>query len=644
MTRSARDGPWRSWRACRVSALRAARSTPDGHSRSARLARQTRAQGLAELRVADAPGEPALQGRPQKVGASAGGVGLLGGGDEGRAHGGRHLAAAAAAVALLEVGHETQVALDEPQPFHRRQADCGAGFQTQVAVQRPASGVHHFAGIQALVGIEQRLDLPVDLHQIVTQVGRGVLGAGHAQAVLAAQRAAETRHQVGHLVAHLAQAHEVRGQVQIQRRADVEQAGGGVAVERGLETHGVENLAKPVDVGRQVLGADAGVLDAGGGLDGTGAAGDQGQTGPAEAPHQLLLPGICADHGAEPEVQLPDLIHAVAVIVEELDQEEALAGRIVQTQQGAGRCERGLTLALAEDDAVQVLHRRGRQRQQLHRRLHGFGHRGEADDRQTAGRGPRNGPQPGRSDDRQRALAAGDQTGEVVGMVEEPIQAVPGPALDQDIGHPFANGGGVGVHQALGPGPQGLQVGVVASHPGDAAVRQNQLQGFHVACGGAVDRGVGARGVVGYHSAQGRSGRSGDIGAEPPSVGRQRPVEGVQDHAASDRDVAGVGMHGIEVGQVAGQVHDQTVAQGAADQAAPCAPRRDREPFVRRPPHDRRDLGGVRGKGHGGRCHLMDGRIGGVQRPAGGIDADVEVVGERGGHEAIISRAGQGPS
>ena len=61
------------------------------------------AQGVAARHA------PQFQRRADGVGPPAGGHDFLAGGDEGRAHGGRFLAAAAAAVALLEVADERAV-------------------------------------------------------------------------------------------------------------------------------------------------------------------------------------------------------------------------------------------------------------------------------------------------------------------------------------------------------------------------------------------------------------------------------------------------------------------------------------------------------------------------------------------------------
>jgi hypothetical protein len=156
---------------------------------AARLARQTVTQGLVQLsRSQRATFEAPLQRRPDRVGATSGGLNLIADGDEGGTHGGRLLEAPAAAVALLQVAHERSIPIDEAELRHEGQHQIGADTEAQVSIDLEATLIDDLAGIHHPFGIEQILDLVIRGHQLRSEVIRDVLGTRDPDPVLGRER------------------------------------------------------------------------------------------------------------------------------------------------------------------------------------------------------------------------------------------------------------------------------------------------------------------------------------------------------------------------------------------------------------------------------------------------------------------------
>ena len=172
-----------------------------------------------------------LQSGPDRVRAATGGHDLLTCREESRAHRRRILAAAAAPVALLQVADKRFVAGREGEDRLERQFETIAAAHPQVGVDPVASIRDDLAGIEQVVRIERRLDLPRQLHQLRSEVRRQIFGARHADAVLSGQRTLELKDQSGDFVAQLSELTDVVGVVQIENGADVQEAGSGMAVE-----------------------------------------------------------------------------------------------------------------------------------------------------------------------------------------------------------------------------------------------------------------------------------------------------------------------------------------------------------------------------------------------------------------------------
>ena len=170
------------------------------------LAGKAIAQRRFQLRAAEgvaAVHAPQLQRRTNGVGPAAGAHDLLAGGDEGRAHRRRFLAATAAPVALLEVARERAVFCREGQHRRKGQLQRTARPLAQLGVNLEPPVRHNLSRVKQVVRVERGLDLAHRAQQPVAELLGHVFRAGNADAVLAGQRAFELVDQGRHLVREL---------------------------------------------------------------------------------------------------------------------------------------------------------------------------------------------------------------------------------------------------------------------------------------------------------------------------------------------------------------------------------------------------------------------------------------------------------
>ncbi len=293
---------------------------------AAGLARQAARQHLGELRRSQRVGaETALESRPDGVGPAAGRVGLVSGGGKGRAHGRRLFQTAAAAVALLEVGDERLVSIDKTEFARELGSEGRADPEAEIAVDDESTRVDDLARVHEPLRIEEALELACGGGQLRSEVFLEELGAGDPDPMLGGEGTAELTAQGRNFVGDEPQPFDVLHPVQIEHRSDVELARGGVAVVRGLETEGSENGLEPVDIGRELIGSDADILDARGRLCRSRTAGQQRQPGLAQRPDELLSFGIRQHEPTIAETGLVERGEPLVDIVEELHQEQRFA-------------------------------------------------------------------------------------------------------------------------------------------------------------------------------------------------------------------------------------------------------------------------------------------------------------------------------
>ena len=160
----------------------------------------------------------------------------------------------------------------------------------QVGGQR--RGVDHHAGVEAPVGVEQRLDLAHRRVEVVAEHARVERAADAPVAVLGRVDAVELRHQRGDLVGDGGHRLDAAGIAEVDERADVQAADAAVAVEAGGQPVALEDRAERLDVVAEALGRDRGVLHERGGALGALAGGhQQPEAGLADLGQRVLLGG-----------------------------------------------------------------------------------------------------------------------------------------------------------------------------------------------------------------------------------------------------------------------------------------------------------------------------------------------------------------
>ena len=209
------------------------------------------------------------------------------------------------------------------------------------------------------------------------------------------------------------------------------------------------------------------------------------------------------------------------------------------------------------------------------RRLQGLLHRCKEDHCEAApGRTPDH-PDDRRNDAGERALAAGDDLGQISGSAQSPVEAIARPTLDQPDWQATGNLLCIRCKQTIGSVADFGQALLAHPHPGDGAVRHDHLERREVVGRGAVNGGVGARGVVGDHAAESRPRRSRDVGPEPQAVGSEERVEVVEDHPGADLDGSGLEVEVRDTAVVAREVDHQPAAESATRETGARPPRRD---------------------------------------------------------------------
>ena len=163
----------------------------------------------------------------------------------------------------------------------------------------------------------------------------------------------------------------------------------------------------------------------------------------------------------------------------------------------------------------------------------------------------------------------------------------------------------------------------------DRAVRQHHLQTFDVPANRAVLQPVAARGIDGNHAADGRDSAVGRIGPEHAALALQMGVEYRMDHTRLQTNRLGVGAENPP--HVAREIDHDAATQRFASQTRAGAARLNRQLFLRRVFHDRRNIGGGSRSHHGLRFQFVDTGIAGVK-----LQEDVVAANIAGDHSAKV--------
>ncbi len=166
----------------------------------------------------------------------------------------------------------------------------------------------------------------------------------------------------------------------------------------------------------------------------------------------------------------------------------------------------------------------------------------------------------------------------------------------------------------VGPRLHGGEPGIVEGlRIPDRAVGQNRGQRQHVVAGLAVEARALAARVGRDHAADRGAVRGRELRSEEQSVGSERRVELVLDHAGLDPDCAALRIDRQDPVHVPRQVDHEPVGEGLAVGAGPPSPGRDPhtgEPVLREQPGDPHEVVAVVREGDGLRGELVDRVVG----------------------------------
>ncbi len=207
-------------------------STETGHSDFAGLAGEAEVEGFFDLFVLPLVGEDlALHELPEQMGAAASGVELFAGGHEAGAHGsGVGLAAGTDADAAEGGGGEGAVVFGEGEVGFGLPGVV-VGAEAEVFVE--LVGVDELAGVHAVGGVEDALEVAEGFHQLFAEHLGEERAAGLAVAVFAGEGAAVGEGDVGGAVHELAEVEDAGGSFEVEVEAHVDAALAEVAVHGG---------------------------------------------------------------------------------------------------------------------------------------------------------------------------------------------------------------------------------------------------------------------------------------------------------------------------------------------------------------------------------------------------------------------------
>ncbi len=616
-----------------------------------------RAGHVVGVRGVDA--RPAAGELEQQPGPAAGGVLLLAGGPVARAH---HVAAAGQAGpdADAAAGGRLQAAVVVGEGQVR--ADGGPrSLDVDPHIGVEPAGPDHGPGVHPVPRIPDALELREGGDHRRGVHPRQQLGAGLAVAVLAGQRTAVRRDQVGGLGDEAAEARDTGRGNQVEVDPDVHAAVAEVAVVGAPPAVVVHQLAELPQIRPELLGRHRGVLPAGPGLPAVRAAGEDPRPGLPDAP-QGPHRGRVGDDPAGP----PGLRGAGR---------DGLGRRFGFGPGAAAGLDEQPPFAVRQQ-LVPLIGRPGRPQRGDQRHVHAFdGQRGQV---QETGRGVRGPERAGVADDGQHPGGRhGDQIhrgfqhrdAAALGTDQSPgqIEAVLGQQLVQVVtGHPPGQPGRLGADQC----------GVALAELGQAAIDAARLTGLPRAGGQLIRAGradgelgaavaddrevpdvvhglapghrVRAAGVVADHPAQRAAAVRGRVGPEGETVRGGRGAQVVEHHS---RLHPGDGLLRVDAQhgpQMPGEVDDHGLVDGLPADAGGRSARQHGHVVL--PAHLERGqhVVVVRGLNDPDRDVPVVGRVRGEHGPAGGVEAHLaadprgQVSGERAGRLGHVFPSGTG--
>ena len=534
----------------------------------AALACQAQVERLLDVPVAPTPGDDvARQHLEQEVGPAPGGVLLVTGDHEARAH---RPALGPPALAYPDATpggvHEAAPVVGEGEVgAHGDGAEGGA--QPEVFVG--PVGIDDLVGVHAPGRVPDGLELTERLHELGAEHLGEELRPGLPVAVLAGEGPAVGDHEVGGVGQEGPEGGHPLGREQVEVHAGVHAPLAEVPVEHAPVAVAVKQGPEVPEVAAQPLGRHGRVLPA---LEGRGPAGDErGRSRPrlSYLPHLVGLDriGEHADGGAV-RAQVGDqasgfLVGFFASVAAQLDEEPAPAGR----EEGDSGGMEAFGLHVLDEQVVDGLQAHGSVPEHAHDVVGRGADVGVPEDDQGAGAGVGHQAQGGLEHRRARALASDQGPGHVESVLGQELVEVVARHPPRDAGVPGPDQLGVAVAEVtevcvdVGPPPAAgddgreLLLGCGAHGEAGAVVGQD-VEALDVLVGLARHDGVDAAGVVADHPAEGAPGVGGGVGAEGELVLPGRGPEVIEDHPGLHSRPAGLAVDLQYVVQVRAEVDD----------------------------------------------------------------------------------------
>ena len=569
-----------------------------------------------------------------------------------RAIGGAHHAAGEAAAGAVVVAHLDRAlqAAGSPRvvgPVERGRHVLG-GVAGRIAEQRAvvearrahdAAGIERAAGVEGVLHLLEGRDQPPAIHRLVE------LAAHQTVAVLAGVRALVFAHQGEGFLSDRAHRAHVALEPQVQHRADMQAAFGGVRVPRTARAVLLEHLGEPVGVVGEMRERHGAVLDEGDRLRRALHRHHDVEPGGAQRGDRRLRAGVQhLDHAA---ILRAGTVEAVAEIAHHLDEATqtpavlgVALGELDQQQRRRRAAHHGSERRAEHVDLAGELEHRGidefdrdrAQRHQVLRRLHGAAEAPEMAHAEAARAEQRGkfqlddggvgegalGPHqhmreigsPARGVERVEVVAADAplHAGEFLPHLVRLARADREQALRE-----VARAGVVELREA----------GIDLAEMHARAVGEHGVDRGHVVAHGAVTQRAAATGIVAGHAADGGAGRGGDVDREPEPVRLELAVQLVEHDARLDHAAARLDVEVPQAGEVLRAVDHQPIVDGLAALRGAAAARGDGNAALGGQGEcAQRVLGGAR-HDHAGRHHLVVRGVGGVAAARGEVEQHV---------------------
>ena len=506
--------------------------------------------------------------------------------------------------------------------------------------------MHDLAGIERVAGIEALFHFLEGMNDPLAEHLRVKFRAHDSVAVFAGMRAFIFAHHREGLFGDGAHGLDVVLELEIQHRADVQTAFGGVGIHGAARAVLLENPVEPVGIVGELRQRHCTVLDEGNRLSFLLHRHHDVEAGGAEVSDRRLHCGLDhIDHAAPFALWLipaeTEIAHQVGELLELCEVGGLIGLRKFDDQQRFrltlhhgfdSRPEHRDVAAKRDHGAVDQLHRDGLQLHQMLRGVHCFIEAAEVADAENFRTDQRPQLQLDAGGKGERPFGADQQMRHVVdGLRCQRIEVVAAdPALHMREARRNLTGLTLTERQHVAKQVAARHLGVLPSHVAryfaemqQGAVGQRGVHRNGIVAHGAVTQRAAAAGIVAGHAADGGARGGGDVDRKPQAVFLQLPVEIVEHNAGLDHAGALLDIERDDSVQILRDIdHDAAVDSLAALRGAAAARRHDASVIARNRHGAQRVVHGA-GNDHAERLDLVERRVGGVAAAIQRMEQDI---------------------